>query len=117
MSMKKDQKNANATTPVTNPISKEKGKVKKENLDKANLAKTAAKVTEARESKYNYPADITTPEQKKTFRRNARAQRDRFKAEIAKLMASTEKKDKATLKAIQEEERTWTAATYSSKES
>ena len=55
-------------------------------------AKTAEEVVPVRQTKYIYPEDVKTSEQKKTFRRKVRAKFNQMTNKIAKAESATEKK-------------------------
>lgn len=103
------------SAPATNPSKnqkKDKIKKKHEVLTETNVAKAVIETKKESESKYLYPADIKSPAEKKTFRRNARAQRNRYAIALEKLKASNDKKDKAELHKLQEEQKEWIKNTY-----
>jgi hypothetical protein len=79
------KKNASAT--------KKASTAKTAKLDSKNLKKSTATAVAERETKYRYPADVTTKEQKKKFRRDARAAK-------AKLIAAVDAKEKGSKEAL-----------------
>lgn len=97
---------------TTNPSKATKNAKETKILTKANVESATLKVHKGRDSKYAYPKDITTPEQKKTFRRNARQQGKKFTTSLEALKVATTKTEKTELKKIQEEYVTFQAVTY-----
>lgn len=97
------------TKVITTMLPGAQAKPKKEKLKDINTATAAAKVkpketktepkaTEStRELKYVYPADCITKDDKKTFRRNARAKVARYTKTLTELKASNKQEDKAQL--------------------
>jgi hypothetical protein len=104
----KTKTSANAAKKTANPS---KG-AKKANLNKINLRKAAASANAERVTKYRYPADATTPEAKKAFRRQARATNRRLHKEIEALKASKEQGAKSKLQGIQAELGKFEKSTY-----
>lgn len=96
-------------TTETNPS---KSVSKKVNLNKVNLDKSAKEVTNNRVLIYAYPAEIASKDQRKKFRREARAAKARFEKSIEKL--NGEKNDKE-VKKVQKEMQEWSSKIYLSK--
>lgn len=93
------------------PKKDKKKKLKDENLDtiKDTIEDTkGAKI----KSKYNYPEDVLTEDQRKTFRRKSRATRDSLLAQITELGTPESKEDKSKLKALLKEQADFNALTY-----
>lgn len=85
-------------------------KTKNKELDKKNIKDTSKEVLSTKELKYIYPEDITTGEEKKTFRRRVRA---KLKAYNKKLKAAENDKE---VKAIEKEYNNWLKSTYTKPE-
>jgi hypothetical protein len=84
-----------------NASAKKTSSAKVAKLDSKNLKKVAATAVAERETKYRYPADVTTKEAKKKYRRNARAER-------AKLQEAVDAKAKGSKEALAK----WEKAMY-----
>jgi hypothetical protein len=106
----KKSKRGTQTTP--NP----KNAKSKESITKANIAasaKTLSKSTPGpKDLKYVYPEDCTTPNEKKEFRRKARAARNKFDKAIKELSKSNEQADRKELKKISREFEEFQAGIY-----
>jgi len=74
-------------------------KVQKSKLDKVNLTKATLDAQKERATKYQYPADVTSKEDRKRFRRNARKTASELKAQLQEI--SGKKGDKKEQEKIQ----------------
>lgn len=105
----KQSKNANAK--ATAPA-----KVQSANLavttKKAAANKKEEEKAAERETKYQYPDTCKTPDDKKEFRRKARASLRKYEKELAGLKESNEKADKKLLKEREAEFTGWKSETY-----
>lgn len=104
-----NNKTAKKGTKVTGPA--QKG-TKVNNLAKLNTAKAAKDATAQKESIYNYPESCKTKEERKTFRRKARAAAERFDAQIKKLKKSKEPEAAKELTAMIKDQAKFRATTY-----
>lgn len=75
----------------------------KKTLDDKTALSVAKEITDKKELKYIYPANATTLDTRKKFRAEVRRKIASQEKEIAKLMASTLKEDKALLDAKSKE--------------
>lgn len=80
---------------------------KEMNLNKENAKKAAEKVLQDRVTKYIYPENVTTSQQKKEFRRKARAAGSSFEKQITVLTKSKDTEDAKKLKQIQSSFEAW----------
>jgi hypothetical protein len=112
----KKEYEANQKTKDKSATGKEiKTDLKKKNLDTAAKTKDKAESTE-RESKYKYPADCESDNQRKTFRRNARNKKKAFETSIATLKVSEDKDAKSKLKTEEAAFNTFMEETYNPQE-
>lgn len=90
----------------TNSTTKAAKKVENQNLQKA-----ATNVKNKRETKYNYPANLTN-EEKKEFRRKARSKEHSYSTKIQQLSESADKAAKKELQEIKAEHTRFLTETY-----
>lgn len=104
------------TKTLTTVADSAKRKANNSSLTKKNLKDSTkelkAKPQVEREVMYLYPKDCTTPDQRKEFRRKARATARRNEKAIAKLEASTERGSKKELQETAKEFAAWKQSIY-----
>lgn len=91
---------------------KAKDKVIKKNLEAAANEAEDQEEDSGRKSKYNYP-DNCSADEKKKFRRLARAENSRFEREIKKLKKKTDPESQKELKSLQKKYEAFKSETYS----
>jgi len=92
---------------VKDSPAKKKSQGKKSKLQKKNIDKAAKKAKDeeeesSRELLYNYPADVKTASDKKTWRRQFRAKRDSLLKKIAKARKDDMKEARKLFKELNE---------------
>lgn len=112
---KQDYKASQKTKDETATGKEIKNSLKKKNLKTAAKGKNNTESTE-RESKYKYPADCESDNQRKTFRRNARNKKKAFETLIAELKVSEDKDAKAQLKTEEAAYNAFMEETYTTQE-
>lgn len=115
--MSKKTKVVTTTTDTAKRKSNESALVKKNLNDSAKQAKAEktkpAPVATQREVKYNYPESCTSPDDRKEFRRKARATARKLDKKLAVLAKSEEPAAKKELKDTTKELQAWKQTTYS----
>jgi hypothetical protein len=110
--------NAHGTKSIAskaNPSKEAQQKAEVKQLNREKAGKDAAIAKGERELKYQYPEDVQTAQDKKVFRRNARAAAARFEKKIQELSNSKDDHAPQELKKVQKERAAFEAVTYTHK--
>ena len=91
----------------TNKTDLAKKQTKSAELNKANAEKAAKDVLSQRVTKYIYPADVKTMEDKKEFRRRMRAKISSYEKKLRELGRSKDKDAPSQLKELQKDYTNW----------